>query len=256
MKITTWNVNGFRAVLKKGFREWFEQDNSDIYCFQEVKSRFEQVDEPNREWDGYRIYWNAAQRPGYSGVATFSKHLPIEITYGLNDDRFDNEGRVIRTRYHDFEIFNIYFPNGQRGQDRVDFKLNFYSHLLDICLELQAKGIPVILTGDFNTAHQEIDLARPKENQTTSGFLPEEREWVTRYLESNFHDVFRKLYPDKVEYTWWNYITSARSRNVGWRLDYFLVTPDLLDRVEDVVIQGDVFGSDHCPVSLILRQCA
>jgi len=253
MKITTWNVNGFRAVLKKGFKEWFDQDKSDVFCLQEVKSRKDQIEDKYQDWPGYNIFWNAAERPGYSGVATFANHMPLEVGYGLDDDRFDNEGRVIWTRHEDFVLFNVCFPNGQRGQERVDYKLSFYERLLAICLELHAKNVPVILTGDFNTAHQEIDLAHPKANQKTSGFLMEEREWVTKYLENNFRDVFRILYPDRVEYTWWNYITNARSRNVGWRLDYFLVTPDLLDRVEDVVIQADVFGSDHCPVSLILK---
>ena len=252
LKISTWNVNGYRAVLKKGFDTWLQQDNSDVICLQEVKARPEQVEEGFRSWDGYTPFWNPAERSGYSGVAVFTRINPLEVGYGLEDPRFDSEGRVIWLRFPEFTLYNIYFPNGQRGMDRVAYKLDFYARLLQICDERHKNGENIVLTGDFNTAHQEIDLANPKQNSTTSGFLPEERVWVTKYLECGFIDAFRHLYPEKVQYTWWTYITNARARNVGWRLDYYLVTSGMMNRVKDVVIQDQVLGSDHCPVSLFL----
>lgn len=250
MKITTWNINGYRAVLKKGFGDWLRQDGSDLICLQEIKARPDQIEEIYRTWDGYSEYWNPAERAGYSGVAVFSRTKPLEIGYGLDDSRFDDEGRVIWMKFPSYTVFNIYFPNGQRGQERVDYKLNFYARLLEICGELHQSGQKVIITGDFNTAHQEIDLANPKQNSTSSGFLPEERAWVTRFLENGFSDAYRKLYPERVQYTWWTYITNARARNVGWRLDYHLVTHSLMDSVRSVTIQDQVMGSDHCPVTL------
>lgn len=250
MRITTWNINGYRAVLKKGFSDWVRQDGSDLICLQEVKARPEQIEEIYRSWDGYSEYWNPAERPGYSGVAVFTRFQPLEVGFGLDDPRFDDEGRVIWLRFPKYTIFNIYFPNGQRGQERVDYKLDFYARLLEICGDLHRLGQKIIITGDFNTAHQEIDLANPKQNSTTSGFLPEERAWVTRFLENGFSDAYRKLYPDRVQYTWWTYITNARARNVGWRLDYHLVTDSLMDSVQSVIVQDQVMGSDHCPVTL------
>lgn len=252
MKITTWNVNGLRAVMAKGFRDWAQKDAADILCLQEIKARPDQIDDEVREIPGYRSYWNPAQRPGYSGVASYVRPDDVDVQYGLGVEEFDNEGRVIRMGLdHDILLFNIYFPNGQRSHDRVDFKLSFYQSLLAQCAELMAQGKAVILTGDFNTAHQEIDLANPKQNANTSGFLPEERAWVDTYLQNGFSDAYRVLYPDRVEYTWWTYISNARKRNVGWRLDYFLVSDCFMSRVKDVIIQTDVYGSDHCPVSLI-----
>lgn len=252
MKITTWNVNGIRAALNKGFYDWASGYDTDVLCLQEIKALPDQVPEENRELPGYQSIWNSAERKGYSGVASFTKVTPLEIRLGLGVPEFDVEGRVIRKKYEDFYLYNIYFPNGQRGQDRVDYKLAFYETLLNECNELHAKGEAIIITGDFNTAHNEIDLENPKSNQKTSGFLPEERAWVTKYLENGFKDAYRELYPDKVEYTWWTYRFKARERNVGWRLDYFLVSESLMSRVKDVQILGDVLGSDHCPVTLIL----
>lgn len=252
MKITTWNVNGLRAALNKGFYEWAIGYDTDVLCLQEIKAIPDQVPEKKRELPGYQSIWNSAERKGYSGVASYTKITPLEIRLGLGVPEFDIEGRVIRKKYDDFYLYNIYFPNGQRGQDRVDFKLSFYKTLLDECSELHANGENIIITGDFNTAHTEIDLKNPKSNQKTSGFLPEERAWITKYLESGFKDAYRVLYPDKVEYTWWTYRFKARERNVGWRLDYFMVSDQLMSRVKDVQILGDVMGSDHCPVTLML----
>ncbi|HWQ03871.1 MAG TPA: exodeoxyribonuclease III [Longilinea sp.] len=252
MKITTWNVNGLRAVVKKGFRDWVAKDAPDVLCLQEIKARPEQLTDDLREIPGYASFWNPAQRPGYSGVASFVRLDNIEVYYGLGLEEFDAEGRVIRMNLgSDIVLYNIYFPNGQRGHDRVEFKLAFYKSLLEQCAELHALGKKIIITGDFNTAHREIDLANPKSNSNTSGFLPEERAWIDTYLENGFTDIYRTLYPDRVEYTWWTFITKARERNVGWRLDYYLVSDDFVPRVKDVIIQTDVFGSDHCPVSLL-----
>lgn len=252
MKITTWNVNGIRAATKKGMLEWVRNYQPDVLCLQEIKARPEQLDDDVRELPGYKSIWNPAKRPGYSGVVTFVKDEVNEFQLGVQDERFDYEGRVIKTHHRDFVLFNIYFPNGQRDQGRLNFKLDFYAHLLDICIEMMKHGDQIIITGDFNTAHQPIDLAHPNENQTTSGFLPEERAWISRYLENGFVDIFRKLYPEKVQYTWWTYISRARDRNVGWRLDYFLITNDLAFTARDVIIHDDVPGSDHCPVTLII----
>ena len=252
MKITTWNVNGYRAVLKKGLRDWTKQDDADVFCFQEVKARAEQIPDEERILAGYDLFWNPAEKAGYSGVAAYTRVKPLEWGLGLDDERFDNEGRVIWLKFEDFRLFNIYFPNGQRGKQRVDYKLDFYSRLLDICDKLHADGEKIVITGDFNTSHREIDLANPRQNSTVSGFLPEERVWIDKYLEHGFKDVYRDLYPDKVQYTWWTYRFGARSRNIGWRLDYYLVSDSFASRVKDVQVWDQVEGSDHCPVSLII----
>jgi len=253
MKITTWNVNGIRAALNKGVADWWEAERPDMLCLQEIKAMPEQLtDEQLDHFSELQTIWNPAQRKGYSGVATFTRPEPLQIQKGMGEERFDKEGRVIQTRYQDFVLFNIYFPNGQRDHERLTYKLDFYAYLLDLCDEIHASGDNIIITGDFNTAHNEIDLKNPKQNQKTSGFMPEERAWVDKYLEHGFVDAFRDLYPKKVEYTWWTYRFGARGRNVGWRLDYFMVSDALMPRVKDVVIHGDVMGSDHCPVSLML----
>ena len=254
MQITTWNVNGIRAVLQKGALDWALQLGPDVLCLQEVKAFREQAPGLDEILTGYTGYWNSAKKAGYSGVAIYSRVAPLEVDYGLGVSRFDDEGRVIRMKFPTFTLFNIYFPNGQRGQERVEFKLDFYAHLLEQCDQIHASGERVVITGDFNTAHREIDLKNPKGNQKTSGFLPEERDWIDRYLEHGFHDAYRRLYPEKIEYTWWTYITNARAKNVGWRLDYFLVSEPLMESVSDVVIHADIYGSDHCPVSLFIGE--
>ncbi|MBI5952385.1 MAG: exodeoxyribonuclease III [Chloroflexi bacterium] len=252
MKIITWNVNGIRAALGKNALDWAFERRPDFLCLQEVKAREEQLDEEQRAALKLSRVWNAAQRPGYSGVATFFRQQPDEIVSGLGDEQFDVEGRVIQTVWSGIRLFNIYFPNGQRGQDRVDYKLGFYARLLELCESLHKRGERIIITGDFNTAHMPIDLKNPKENEKTSGFLPEEREWVQNFLDRGFIDAYRRLYPDKVEYTWWTYRLNARQRGIGWRLDYFLVSEALMPRVKDVVVYDKVMGSDHCPVELTL----
>lgn len=250
MKITTWNVNGIRAALGKGLKEWVITENPDLLCLQEVKAYSSQLTEEQANFPGYEQVWNSAKKPGYSGVATFYKEQPLEINLGLDIPEFDHEGRVICSRHPGFLLFNIYFPNGQRGQERLDYKLNFYSRLLELCDSLHEKGEAVIITGDFNTSHKEIDLRNPKENEKNSGFLPEERMWIDKYLEHGFVDIYRNLYPDKVQYTWWAYRLQARPRNIGWRLDYFLISNNLVKNVREVKIHDDIFGSDHCPVTM------
>lgn len=246
-------MNGLRSVIRKGSFQWIQSQNFDVICLQEIKACKEQLPPDKQEIQGYESYWNCASRRGYSGVVTFTRRKPIEVVYGLGDDIFDGEGRVIRIKFPEYYLFNVYFPSGQRGLERVDYKLQFYECLLDQCIKLHRQGNNIIITGDFNTAHREVDLSNPKSNQKTSGFLPVERAWVDRYLDNNFVDIYRNRYPDRVQYTWWTYTTSARIRNIGWRLDYFLVSHTLVDEVLDVVIHDDVLGSDHCPVQLQIK---
>jgi exodeoxyribonuclease III len=253
MKIITWNVNGLRAVLRKQALTWVWNQDPDVLCLQEVKARPEQLTVEQRGSLPMPHVWNPAQQPGYSGVTTFYKEAPLEIQLGLGEPKFDVEGRIISTLHPGFRLFNIYFPSGQRGQERVAYKLEFYDCFLKLCDGLHAEGEHLILTGDFNTAHQPIDLKNPKSNQKTSGFLPEERAWLQKYLDHGFVDIFRRLYPERVQYTWWTNILNARQRGVGWRLDYFLISEALVPRVQDVIIHDEVLGSDHCPVELILK---
>lgn len=253
MKIITWNVNGLRAVMKKGSMAWIRAQDPDVICLQEVKSRPDQlVLDYQQQLAGYQSYWNPAEKPGYSGVVTFTRESPLETTFGLGSYLFDREGRVVCTRQNGFLLFNIYFPNGKRDFGRLTFKLDFYAHLLEMCNQLQATGEQIVLCGDFNTAHREIDLKNARQNVNNSGFLPEERAWIDRYLEGGFIDVYRQLYPQRIQYTWWTFIGNARARNTGWRLDYFLVSQSLLSRIKDVIIHDDVLGSDHCPVTLLI----
>lgn len=253
MKITTWNVNGYRAVLRKEALEWVSEVDPDVLCLQEIKVQLDQISEEEADLPGYQAVWNPAERKGYSGTVTFYKQSPVDVEKGFGEDRFDGEGRVIRTEYPDFYLYNIYFPNGGQENKRVPYKLDFYEHFLHIIDGLHAAGKQIIITGDFNTAHNEIDLANPKGNENNTGFLPEERAWIDRYLEHGFVDAFRELYPERVAYTYWTYRFNARKRDVGWRLDYFLVSQPLMDRVADVIVHDQIMGSDHCPVSLLLK---
>jgi exodeoxyribonuclease-3 len=254
MRITTWNVNGLRAILRKGAWEWIQAELPDVLCIQEIKVQPDQLTNSQLETieSNYSILWNSAVRRGYSGVATMASGQLSEVDFSLGVEKFDIEGRLIQIRHSDVIIFNVYFPSGQSGQERVDFKLGFYAELLERCDQLHKIGEKLIICGDFNTAHQEIDLKNHKQNHKTSGFLPEERAWVQKYLDHGFVDAFRAMYPEKEQYSWWSYRANARQRNVGWRLDYFLVSEKLMPRVKDVVIHDQVQGSDHCPVSLFL----
>lgn len=254
MKIITWNVNGLRAALGKGALEWLASQDADVICLQEIKAQPHQLGVDDLSiLDGYQPIWNSALRPGYSGVLTLVRPEPTEKQLGLGVEEFDTEGRLIAVRLPSFWLFNIYFPNGQRDHGRLDFKLRFYAELLTLCDRMHASGEYIILTGDFNTAHSEIDLRNPKQNENTSGFMPVERAWIDRYLESGFVDVYRRLYPERVQYTWWTYRLNARQRGIGWRLDYYLVSTHLLPMISDVIINDDVPGSDHCPVTLLVN---
>ncbi len=253
MRIVTWNVNGLRAALNKGAWQWVQENGADAICFQEIKATPAQLSaEQHALFQDFCAYWNPAQRAGYSGVVTFARQKPLDIQLGMGIPDFDNEGRLIRTQFPDFQLFNIYFPNGKRDQGRVDFKLEFYASLLAILDQMHAEKQRIVLCGDFNTAHREIDLRNPKANSIYSGFLPEERAWIDTYLQHGFVDPFRALYPERVQYTWWTYRMGAREKNVGWRIDYFLVSEGLMPSVKDIITHDQVGGSDHCPVELIL----
>ncbi len=252
MNIITWNVNGIRASLGKRALDHVLAKRPDLLCLQEVKARPEQLDDDQLSRLKYPFAWNSAERAGYSGVVTFYKREPQKVEIGMGQPEFDVEGRVIQTVHAGLRLFNVYFPSGTRGHERVDYKLAFYARLLELCDRLHKNRENIVITGDFNTAHQPIDLKYPKENAKTSGFLPEERAWVQKYLDHGFVDIFRRVYPDKVQYTWWTTRLKARERGIGWRLDYFLVSEALLPRVKDVIIHDDILGSDHCPVELVL----
>jgi exodeoxyribonuclease-3 len=252
MKISTWNVNGIRSAINKGLSTWMRADNSDVFCFQEIKANQDQVPTVFEDLSEYGRHWNSALRAGYSGVATFTRISPLEVNFGMGISQFDCEGRLIRIKFPGFYIYNVYFPNGKRSLERVGYKLEFYARLLEECDELLKAGENIVITGDFNTAHSEIDLANPKENINYSGFLPEERAWIDIYLSHGFVDAYREFYPTRVQYTWWTYRTNARKRNIGWRLDYFLVSRGLMPAISDVIICDEIPGSDHCPVSLII----
>tara|TARA_B100001142_G_scaffold47464_2_gene44221 strand:+ start:3770 stop:4543 length:774 start_codon:yes stop_codon:yes gene_type:complete len=253
MKIFSWNVNGVRAIEKKGFLEWIEDEDPDIVCIQETKAKVEQLGSSLIEDHGYHTYWHSAERPGYSGVATFSKIEPYYVQKGLGIDRFDSEGRVLITEHENFLLYNIYFPNGQKDETRLNYKLDFYDELLPIINENVESGSNVIVTGDWNTAHHPIDLARPKDNIKTSGFMPIEREKLDKYVDSGWIDTFRHFNNDPDRYTWWTYRFGARERNIGWRIDYFFVNESFISDIENAEIHDSVMGSDHCPVSITLK---
>ena len=253
MKLVTWNTNGLRAATKKGVFDWVATNKADVLCVQEIKAKKEQIDLEPIYAIGYEAAINPAERPGYSGTANFFSKKPDSIKLGFDNPKFDVEGRLIHFSYPEFELFNIYFPNGGQENKRVPYKLEFYEYLLGYCNEIRKKGKEIIITGDFNTAHKEIDLKNPNSNKKNTGFLPEEREWIDRYINDGFVDIFRTLNPEKEIYTWWTYRFGARAKNVGWRLDYYLVTAGVFKKTKDVIIHTEVMGSDHCPVSLILK---
>jgi exodeoxyribonuclease-3 len=253
MQIVSWNVNGLRACERNGFTQWFESARPDVLCLQEVRAELDQLPEHCARPAGYHASWNAAQKKGYSGVATWSASAPATVTHGLGRADLDTEGRVIVTEHDGFALYNIYFPNGSRDHSRVPFKLDFYEHLMQQLAARLAKGDKLVVGGDFNTAHQEIDLANPRANVTTTGFLPEERAVLQRFMDLGFHDVFRERHPgEKGHYSWWSNRPGVREKNVGWRIDYFLVSHNLRDRVADARYLPEVKGSDHCPVVLEL----
>ena len=248
MKLISWNVNGLRACVKKGFFDVFRSCNADMFCLQETKLQPEQV--PKEGWDGYWEYWYSAEKKGYSGTALFSKQKPEMVTFGIGLDEHDKEGRVITAEYEDFYLVTCYTPNAQSELARLDYRMQWEDAFRDYLLELDAVK-PVVLCGDLNVAHSEIDLKNPKSNRQNAGFTQEERDKMTKLLESGFTDSFRFLYPD-VEgvYSWWSYRFKARQNNAGWRIDYFIVSNRIADRIQDAKILTDIMGSDHCPVEL------
>lgn len=253
LNLISWNVNGVRAVMKKGFMDFLASTQPDVLGIQETKLQDEQIPEALRAPLDYRVSWNHAERKGYSGTALFTRIPVTEISSLQGNGLLGLEGRILQADCGDFIYFNVYFPNGQMNDERLAYKLKFYDEFLNHCETLRRSGRSLILSGDFNTAHREIDLKNPRANEKRSGFLPIERSWMDRLLEAGYIDTFRLIYPDTVRYSWWTYRFQARQKNVGWRIDYFFITPDLADRVEDAVILTDVMGSDHCPVGLRLK---
>jgi exodeoxyribonuclease-3 len=254
MKLYSWNVNGIRAIQKKGFLEWVEATQPDILCLQETKAHPDQLDNALKHIGGYHAHWAHSVKKGYSGVVTYSRVEPKAVTVGFGFPQYDDEGRTIITEYNDFVLLNAYFPNGSEGNKRVPYKMGYCGDFVTYCDNLQAQGKNVIFCGDVNTSHKEIDLANPKANVKNTGFLPEEREWMDKLVGAGYIDTFRHLYPDKTEaYSYWSERTRARERNAGWRLDYFFVSPNLKDRISAAEIHTDILGSDHCPISLTLK---
>lgn len=247
MRLISWNVNGLRAVIKKGFMESFERLDADIFALQEIKLQEGQIE---LELDGYEKYWNYAQKKGYSGTAVFTKIKPIDVIYGIGIEEHDNEGRVITLEFNDFYFVTVYTPNSKRGLERLDYRQVWEDEFRNYLNKLDAKK-PVIICGDLNVAHKEIDLANPASNRRNAGFTDEERNKFSELLDSGYIDTFRYFYPDKAdEYSWWSYFAKSRDRNIGWRIDYFVVSKKLENKLLDAKIHQDIYGSDHCPVEL------
>jgi exodeoxyribonuclease III len=252
IRILSWNVNGFRAVYKKGFMDWMHREQPEILCLQETKAEEGQIQKELKDVQGYHYTFCSAQRKGYSGVAMFSKEKPISVKLGFGREIFDSEGRTIVAEFPTFVLCNVYFPNGGSGPERLQYKMDFYAKFQEFTTKLRKQGKSVIVCGDVNTAHREIDLARPKENSKVSGFLPMERAWVDSFLASGFKDSFRLFNQKPAQYSWWDMKSGARARNVGWRIDYFLVSDDLQPKLKNAFIMPEVLGSDHCPVGIDL----
>jgi exodeoxyribonuclease-3 len=253
LKIVCWNVNGIRAIVKKGFFDWLKKESPDILCLQETKISADNLTSELLEPPGYKSFWSHSEKKGYSGVTTWTKEKPLGIQNGFGVPTFDKEGRVIISEHPGFILCNVYFPNGKLSQERLQYKLDFYKAFFDFLAAERRKGQRIVICGDVNTAHKEIDLARPKENEKISGFLPVERAWIDKLLVNGYIDTFRHFHKESDQYTWWDMKSRARERNVGWRIDYFIVTEDLISRVSDSYIMPDISGSDHCPIVLKLK---
>ena len=249
MRLISWNVNGLRACEQKGFSDIFKKMDADFFCLQETKMQPGQLD---LQFDGYQSFWNSADKKGYSGTCIFTKHEPLSVTYGIGIDQHDHEGRVITLEMNDFYLVCCYTPNSQDGLKRLDYRMTWENDFQQYLCRLDAKK-PVILCGDLNVAHEEIDIKNPKTNRHSAGFTDEERQQFTQLLSRGFKDTFRTLYPEQVTYSWWSYRFQARQKNAGWRIDYFVVSDRLMERVSDAKIHTDIFGSDHCPVELELK---
>ena len=249
MKLISWNVNGIRACLNKGFSDFFKEVNADIFCLQETKCQPEQI---NLEFEGYTSYWDSAERKGYSGTAIFTKKQPVNVTYGIGIEEHDKEGRIITLEFENFYLVTNYTPNAKRELERLDYRMVWEDEIRKYLLELNKKK-PVIMCGDLNVAHEEIDLKNPKTNKGNAGFTNEEREKMTELLNAGFIDSYRYLYPEKIEYSWWSYMGHAREKNVGWRIDYSIVSNDFRENLKDATIYTEILGSDHCPVGLEIK---
>ena len=249
--LISWNVNGIRACVRNGFLDFLEKYKPDILALQEIKATEDNVPMEVRYYLGYHKYWNPAKRKGYAGTALFTKIKPLDVKFGIGEDKFDSEGRVITAEYEKFYLVNAYFPNSQHGLTRLDFKLEFDKLIHSYLNELRRKK-PVILCGDFNVAHKEIDLANPKQNEKNAGFTPQERAWMDEFLGDGYIDTFRMFTKEGGHYTWWTYRFKARERNIGWRVDYFVVSEELKDKVKKSWIMSNVYGSDHAPIAMIL----
>jgi exodeoxyribonuclease-3 len=256
MKLLSWNVNGLRAVSEKGFLPWLERSEADVVCLQEIKAHPEQVPPSVREPQGFEGFWNPARKPGYSGVAIFSRIRPLTVTRGFEQgavtEAFDSEGRVLTAEYSDFFLVNAYFPNSQRDHARLPFKLEFCSAMDRHLHTLRSRGKAVILCGDWNICHREIDLRNPKQNENNAGFLPQERAWIDSLLKSGWRDAFRQFEPGGGHYTWWSYRPGVREKNIGWRLDYHVINEEHVGRLRRAWHEPNVLGSDHCPVGIEL----
>jgi exodeoxyribonuclease-3 len=253
LRLLSRNVNGLRAIHKKGFYGWLIKDMPDVLCLQETKVQDDQIPPQLKSIPGYFSYFNSGDRKGYGGVGLYSRKEPESVKFTLEIEGFDDEHRAIAADYGDFLLFNVYFPNGKASRERLDYKLRFYDIFLDYIDKIKAEGRKIVICGDFNTAHKEIDLTRPKANEKISGFLPEERAWMDQLIEHGFLDTFRMFYPKGGNYSWWDLKTRARERNVGWRIDYFFVSANLKDRIGSSFILKEVMGADHCPVGIELR---
>jgi len=254
MKLASWNVNGIRACGRGGFLKWFEAEGADIVCVQEIKARPEQVEDDHRNPLRYHSFWHPAEKPGYSGVALFSKKEPLGVQYGLGDPKIDREGRVLIAKFKDFTLINSYFPNSQRDHARLSYKLDFCDKFERFVGRLRDNGENVIMCADWNIAHTEIDLKNPKSNVKNAGFLPEERAWMGQFLKSGYVDVFRNFTAEGGHYTWWSYRPGVREKNVGWRLDYFLSNVEFRDRLKSSSHRNEILGSDHCPVVMQVKK--
>ena len=252
-KLLSWNVNGLRSIKNKGFLEWLPKESPDILCLQETKANPDQLDGDLKEPAGYKTYWNCPERKGYAGVAIFTKEKPTDVRYNFGKADIDLEGRVIIAEYPGYTLFNVYFPNGGAENKRVPYKMDFYNVFLKYADSLKDTGKKLVICGDVNTAHKEIDLARPKENAKKTGFLPEERAWMDKWVAHGYADTFRHFNKEPQQYSYWDIKTGARARNVGWRIDYFFVSENLLPQVTKAFILADVTGSDHCPVGIMLK---
>lgn len=253
MKILSWNVNGIRAVHKKGFLDWLHEESPDILCIQETKSQVEQLPEELQTIEGYTVNYTSAERKGYSGVAIFSKTAPETVQHGLGIPQFDTEGRTQIADFGHFLLYSVYFPNGKASAERLNYKMDFYAAFMNHINEARDKGHKIVFCGDVNTAHQAIDLARPKQNEDTSGFLPIERAWIDEVVQNGYVDTFREFVKDGDHYSWWDYKTKARDRNIGWRIDYHFISDSLRPNLVNAFILDGVLGSDHCPVGIELE---